>query len=43
VLLDRRFLEVLSQRLDIGRDVQRFDVSKLADMRTERRLLAEQR
>ena len=29
MLLDRRLLEVLAERLDIGRDVQRFDVSEL--------------
>jgi hypothetical protein len=32
VLLDRRFLEILAHRLDIGRDVQRLDIGDLADL-----------
>jgi len=32
VLLDRRFPEVLAERLDIGGDVQRLDVGDLADL-----------
>ncbi len=32
VLLDRRFLEVLAERLDVGRDVQRLDVGELAQL-----------
>ena len=31
VLLDRRLLEILAERLDIGGDVQRLDVGELAD------------
>jgi hypothetical protein len=30
VLLDRRFLEIRAERLDIGGDVQRLDVGELA-------------
>ena len=40
VLLDRRLLEILAERLDIGGDVQRLDVGELADAcagRTRRR------
>jgi hypothetical protein len=32
MLFDRRFLEIRSKRLDIGRDVQRLDVGQLADL-----------
>jgi hypothetical protein len=32
VLLDRWFLEVLAERLDIGSDVQRLDIGELADL-----------
>ena len=32
VLLDRRLLEILAERLDIGRDVQRLDVGELAEL-----------
>ena len=32
VLLDRRLLEILAERLDIGGDVQRLDVGELADL-----------
>ena len=32
VLLDRRLLEVLAERLDIGGDVERLDIGDLADL-----------
>ena len=32
VLLDRRLLEILAERLDIGGDVQRLDIGNLADL-----------
>ena len=32
MLLDRRLLEILAERLDIGGDVQRLDVGDLADL-----------
>src|SRR5271166_2614443 len=32
VLLDRRLLEILPKRLDIGRDMQRLDIGDLADL-----------
>ena len=32
MLLDRRLLEILAQRLDIGRNVQRLDIGDLADL-----------
>ena len=32
VLLDRRLLEILPERLDIGGDVQRLDIGNLADL-----------
>ena len=32
VLLDRRLLEILAERLDVGGDVQRLDVGELADL-----------
>ena len=32
VLLDRRLLEILAKRLDIGRDMQRLDIGDLADL-----------
>ena len=32
VLLDRRLLKILAERLDIGGDVQRLDIGDLADM-----------
>ena len=31
VLLDRRLLKILAERLDIGRDVQRLNIGNLAD------------
>jgi len=32
VLLDRRFLEILAKRLDIGRHMQRLDIGELAEL-----------
>ena len=32
MLLDRRLLEILSECLDVGRDMQRLDISELADL-----------
>ena len=32
VLLDRRLLKILAERLDIGGDVQRLDIGNLADL-----------
>jgi hypothetical protein len=32
VLFDRRLLEILAERLDIGRDVQRLDIGELAEL-----------
>jgi hypothetical protein len=32
MLLDRRLLEILAERLDIGGDMQRFDIGDFADL-----------